>query len=61
MIGVEVRIRMTRETGITRHYVVRGFETALCGRLTLRPPTPAERRAHRCQACETALARMEGK
>lgn len=46
---------------VTRHYVIRGFEVALCGRLTLRSPTELERWAYRCQSCETALARMEEK
>lgn len=60
-MDIEVRVRIVNGREVTRHYVVRGFETALCGRLTQRSPTSAESRAHRCQMCEVTLARMEGR
>jgi hypothetical protein len=58
-LRVEVRIRMGAGTAVTRHYVVSGFDRALCGRLTLRPPAPLEAWAPRCGQCETNLSRME--
>jgi hypothetical protein len=58
---IEIRVRMVSGGMVTRHLVVQGFEVALCGRLTLRPPLETEQWAHRCRGCETALARMEEK
>ena len=55
---IEVRVRMVGDT-VTRHLVVEGMERALCGRLTLRPPTLMERWAARCGQCEGTLEKLK--
>lgn len=56
---IEVKVKVTPAGTVTRHYAVAGFERALCGRLTDRPPTHAERWAQWCGQCEMNLSRME--
>ena len=58
-VNIEIRVRMTSATEVTRHLVWRGAERALCGVLTLRPPVESERRAPRCQRCERNLRAWE--
>jgi hypothetical protein len=56
---VEIRIRMVASGTVTRHYVVPGYQVALCGLVTLRPPTHMERWAHTCERCLRHLRRWE--
>lgn len=61
MKRIEVRIRMTSRTTVTRHLTLAGCERALCGVLTLRAPQAWEGRAPRCQRCESHLAALESR